>query len=165
MTHTSRASPTPAHVHTGHSAGVEGAGGETLSTPANPRSSTAPPAAIQPEPAGDLSAVPARAFPPPPHPRVPPGSLHQPGPWLPQPVLCARQGKGAQAGPEEACQCWGQEGRAVGRGRAGDCRCGHPCQRQGRTQVPPTLPWFDQARDPMAGSLVSSSVPSCSRSR
>ena len=81
-----------------------------LSTPANPCLSTALPTAIQPEPAGDLSPVPACPLPPPPYPRVPPGSLHQLGPWLPKPVLCACQGKGAQAGPEEACQCWGRKG-------------------------------------------------------
>ena len=116
MTHTSRASPTPAHVHTGQAQcwGGGGQGVKMLSTPANPCLSTALPTAIQPEPAGDLSPVPARPLPPPPYPRVPPGSLHQLGPWLPKPVLCARQGKGAQARPEEACQCWGQEGRAMG---------------------------------------------------
>ncbi|XP_070467330.1 FHF complex subunit HOOK-interacting protein 2B isoform X8 [Equus przewalskii] len=48
--------------------------------------------AIQPEPASDLSPVPACPLPPPPHPRVPPGSLHQPGPWLQEPVLSPCQG-------------------------------------------------------------------------
>ncbi|XP_070117309.1 FHF complex subunit HOOK-interacting protein 2B isoform X8 [Equus caballus] len=48
--------------------------------------------AIQPEPASDLSPVPACPLPPPPHPRVPPGSLHQPGPWVQEPVLSPCQG-------------------------------------------------------------------------
>ncbi|XP_045843636.1 FHF complex subunit HOOK interacting protein 2B isoform X3 [Meles meles] len=65
--------------------------------------------AIQPKLASDLSPVPACPLPPPPYPRVPPGSLHQPGPWLQESVLCARQGdRGLDAENSEGTPVLGQ---------------------------------------------------------
>lgn len=48
--------------------------------------------ALQPEPAGDLGAVPPGCLPPPPPPRVPAGPLPQPGPRLPLALLRPGQG-------------------------------------------------------------------------
>jgi len=51
-----------------------------------------PPPALQPEPAGDLGAVPPGCLPPSPPPRVPAGPLPQPGTRLPLALLRPRQG-------------------------------------------------------------------------
>lgn len=94
MTHTHHVSLSPPHTFTlarRLSGGVQ----KCSPPPATLSLSTVFPAAIQPEPASDLSPVSARPLPPPPYPRVPPGPLHQPGPWLQEPILCARPGKDA----------------------------------------------------------------------
>lgn len=94
-THTSHDPPTPAHVHTGQAPCWGSA--EMLTAPCQAALSTMFLTAIQPEPASDLSPVPARPLPPPSYPRVPLGSLHQPGPRLQEPLLCAGQGEAAWA--------------------------------------------------------------------
>lgn len=83
-----------------------GGGGSAMPAPAEDSPCAAP--ALQPEPAGDLGAIPPGCLPPSPPPRVPAGPLPQPGTRLPLAFLRPRQGN---------VTCWGWGGeRQTGQG-------------------------------------------------
>lgn len=168
MMHTSRASPTPAHAHTGQ-AQCWGGGGQGVKCSAPLPTLACPLRPLQPyslEPADSQSCPGLLLFP---HPLIHEYLLDPYTTSFPGCEACSlcSSGKGPLRGRARGSMPVlgaGRGGQWTGAGWGLQVWALLPAPRDnlGTTY---TLPWYDQARDPMAGSLSPISPSSCSHSR